>query len=29
VIDSPANYVYCKYYLEKYGIECVVINDAA
>ena len=29
VIDSPANYVCCKYYLDKYGIECVVINDAA
>ena len=27
VIDSPANYVYCKPYLDKYGIECVVIND--
>ena len=29
VIDSPANYVYCKTYLDKYGIEFVVINDAA
>ena len=29
VIDSPANYVYCKYYLDMYGIEFVVINDAA
>jgi hypothetical protein len=28
VIDTPANYVNCKYYLDKYGIEFVVINDA-
>ena len=29
VIDSPANYVYCKHYLDKYGIEFIVINDNA
>ena len=29
VIDSPANYVNCKPSLDKYGIECVVINDSA
>ena len=29
VIDSPANWVCCKTYLDKYDIECVVINDVA